>query len=150
MLECPWGRHWTPNSLWTKASASWMKCGAIRLLSTRWAHSLAFWFGHFGASALKVLIVSLCSHQITFLFLCCFISTEPLRGPPHRLCCLPVLQWCHRPWLCHHGDLQACTNQAWQVHTGELLFLFISFYIWGGYGKVGVVRESQRAEAPLI
>lgn len=53
---------------------------------------------------------------------CYFCSPEPLRGPPHRRCCLPVLQWCRWPWLCDHGDLQTRTYEAWQVHTGELLF----------------------------
>lgn len=64
--------------------------------------------------------------------LCFFISTEPLPGSPHRHCCLPVLQWCHRPRLCHHGDLQACTNQAWQVHTGEHLFFLYLSGVWKG------------------
>ncbi len=84
--------------------------------------------------------VSVCSRLITLhsSFCCRFVSTEPLRGPPHHCCCLPVLQWCHGAGLCHHGDLQACINKAWQVHTGELLFL----YMWSFYGKVKVVRKT--------
>lgn len=95
----------------------------------------------------SMLIVSLCHRLITSSSLCCSISTEPLRGPPRRRCCLPVLQRCHRSRLCYHGDLQACTNQAWQVHTGELLFIL---YIRGGFGKVRVVRKRRRADAPLF
>lgn len=87
---------------------------------------------------------SLCSHRITLrsYTLCCFISTESLPGPPHRHCCLPVLQWCHRPWLCHHGDLQACTNKAWEVHTGELIFFL---YLRGlSEGRSGQEEEESR------
>lgn len=40
-----------------------------------------------------------------FSSLCCFISAEPLPGPPYCCCCLPVLQWYHWPWLCHYGDI---------------------------------------------